>query len=307
MSGESPPTTPRRPPPAASPRPRACAAVQATGPDDRHRHPHRRRVGDRGHDPRVVGQGRRQVKDGDTVVEISTDKVDMELPAPAAGTITEILAAEGETVTVGQVIGRMRAGVPPAPSPPRPRGPRRGASGHQRRGSRRRPPLKRRAPTPRRSPGASPPPRGSISASIQGSARGGRITKADVLAAGNGAGVTAQPAPGAAGRPIPLAFGRDRPADQGQWRRAGALHGSPRSATPAWLGEEDSSPHSAGSTPAGLPLRPSPNSGTIHEHRDQASNLESSRSERDVLPIPPSLCTCAVAGSGGPAPPLPVQ
>ena len=36
-----------------------------------------------------------EVKDGDTVVEISTDKVDMELPAPAAGTITEILAAEG--------------------------------------------------------------------------------------------------------------------------------------------------------------------------------------------------------------------
>ncbi len=49
------------------------------------------------------------VKDGDTVVEISTDKVDMELPAPAAGTITEILAAEGDTVTVGQVIARMTA------------------------------------------------------------------------------------------------------------------------------------------------------------------------------------------------------
>src|SRR5919109_3182934 len=48
-----------------------------------------------------------QVKDGDTVVEISTDKVDMELPAPASGTITEILAQEGETVSVGQVIGRM--------------------------------------------------------------------------------------------------------------------------------------------------------------------------------------------------------
>ena len=40
-----------------------------------------------------------EVKDGDTVVEISTDKVDMELPAPASGTITEILAAEGDTVT----------------------------------------------------------------------------------------------------------------------------------------------------------------------------------------------------------------
>ena len=40
------------------------------------------------------------VKDGDTVVEISTDKVDMELPAPATGTITEILFEEGATVAV---------------------------------------------------------------------------------------------------------------------------------------------------------------------------------------------------------------
>src|SRR5438445_808184 len=52
-----------------------------------------------------------KVSDGDTVVEISTDKVDMELPAPAGGTITEILAQEGETVTVGQVIARMTAGA----------------------------------------------------------------------------------------------------------------------------------------------------------------------------------------------------
>ncbi|MCW2983912.1 MAG: 2-oxoglutarate dehydrogenase, subunit, partial [Conexibacter sp.] len=51
------------------------------------------------------------VEDGDTVVEISTDKVDMELPAPAAGTITEILAEEGATVTVGQVIARMQVGA----------------------------------------------------------------------------------------------------------------------------------------------------------------------------------------------------
>src|SRR3954449_5703300 len=51
------------------------------------------------------------VADGDTVVEISTDKVDMELPAPTAGTITEIVAEEGETVTVGQVIARMAVGA----------------------------------------------------------------------------------------------------------------------------------------------------------------------------------------------------
>jgi 2-oxoglutarate decarboxylase len=54
-----------------------------------------------------------------TLVEISTDKVDVELPAPATGTLVEILAGEGETVTVGQVIARMStdplAAGPPAP------------------------------------------------------------------------------------------------------------------------------------------------------------------------------------------------
>src|SRR3979409_1190813 len=42
-----------------------------------------------------------------TIVEISTDKVDLELPSPATGTVSEILVEEGETVTVGQVIARI--------------------------------------------------------------------------------------------------------------------------------------------------------------------------------------------------------
>src|SRR3954470_19717411 len=58
------------------------------------------------------------IGDGDTVVDISTDKVDMELPSPAAGTITEILADEGETVTVGQVIARMQLGAAGSSSAP---------------------------------------------------------------------------------------------------------------------------------------------------------------------------------------------
>ena len=37
----------------------------------------------------------------ETIVEISTDKVDTEVPSPGAGVITEILHEEGETVPVG--------------------------------------------------------------------------------------------------------------------------------------------------------------------------------------------------------------
>src|SRR5436189_246103 len=59
-----------------------------------------------------------RVEADQAVVELSTDKVDMELPAPAAGTITEILAEEGETVTVGQVIARLAVGAGAAPAAP---------------------------------------------------------------------------------------------------------------------------------------------------------------------------------------------
>src|ERR1700693_5074529 len=47
------------------------------------------------------------IKLDETIVEISTDKVDLELPSPASGTVSEILMSEGETVTVGQVIARI--------------------------------------------------------------------------------------------------------------------------------------------------------------------------------------------------------
>ena len=49
-------------------------------------------------------------KVGDTVLqeeplfEVSTDKVDAEIPSPAAGVITKILAAEGDTVLVDTVV-----------------------------------------------------------------------------------------------------------------------------------------------------------------------------------------------------------
>ena len=56
------------------------------------------------------------VAEDETIVEISTDKVDAEVPAPASGTLTEVLAEAGDTVTVGQVIARMTSGNGAAPA-----------------------------------------------------------------------------------------------------------------------------------------------------------------------------------------------
>ena len=60
-----------------------------------------------------------------TICEISTDKIDTEVPSPATGVVTEILVPVGETVDVGTVMARIavgggggRGGVAPAPSPP---------------------------------------------------------------------------------------------------------------------------------------------------------------------------------------------
>src|ERR1044072_832563 len=51
------------------------------------------------------------VEEGDTVVEVSTDKVDAEVPAPAAGTITKLVAAVDDEVPVGAVLAEMEPGT----------------------------------------------------------------------------------------------------------------------------------------------------------------------------------------------------
>ena len=157
------------------------------------------------------------VKQGDTVVELSTDKVDMELPAPASGQLTEILAEEGETVTVGQVIARMSSTVQATPQPTN------GAAVAPRSDG--------GAGAPAGTPASAAAEAGNISpiarrvaaeqgvdlTGVHGSARGGRITKADVLAAAAGNGAATH----RAGRRA----GRRRHADQGRPSRTRPLHG----------------------------------------------------------------------------------
>jgi 2-oxoglutarate decarboxylase len=121
------------------------------------------------------------IKLDDTIVEISTDKVDVELPSPASGTVSEILVQEGDTVTVGQVIARIAVGdgaPPPASENGGPKTDQPSGNG---------------AP----SPGVPVSPvaaraaavEGVDLATVSGSGPAGRIVKADVLgaAAGNGA------------------------------------------------------------------------------------------------------------------------
>src|SRR3954463_9313283 len=51
-----------------------------------------------------------QVEADETIVEISTDKVDTEVPSPATGVVRELLVGEGETVPVGTRIAVIDTG-----------------------------------------------------------------------------------------------------------------------------------------------------------------------------------------------------
>ncbi len=127
------------------------------------------------------------IKVDDTIVEISTDKVDVELPSPASGTVVEILAPEGETVTVGQVIARL---APQGAEPTGENGKAQADPSHAAAS------LPAQASTTLESNGAKVSPVAARAAAVEGvdlkgvegSGPAGRIVKADVLAAASGAG-----------------------------------------------------------------------------------------------------------------------
>lgn len=60
-----------------------------------------------------------QVANGQTLCEISTDKVESEVPAPADGVVVEILVSAGETVAVGTLLARIGAAAVAAGRSPR--------------------------------------------------------------------------------------------------------------------------------------------------------------------------------------------
>src|SRR6266516_1559995 len=73
---------------------------------------------------RWLKQEGEHIEADEPLLEISTDKVDTEVPSPASGTLTAILVQEGETVEVGtklvQIGGAAGAAAPQAEAPPEP-------------------------------------------------------------------------------------------------------------------------------------------------------------------------------------------
>jgi biotin carboxyl carrier protein len=126
--------------------------------------------------------GLAQVKEGDAVardqnlIDIETDKVVLELPAPDAGVMVKIIKQNGETVPPAKSSPRstpkprrLPPRPPPAQAPPR----------------RTKPPLRRRLPPAPPCPAARKimDEKGIAAGDVQGSGRGGRVTKEDVSGA----------------------------------------------------------------------------------------------------------------------------
>ena len=137
------------------------------------------------------------------VVELETDKVTLEVPAPAAGTLGEILAAEGATVEVGASLAMLNEGA--APAAPAPEAPAKPAPAKSAPAS---PAPATPAPVPAAPAAASaaagmplsPAVRRLVEennlnpAAIRGTGVDGRLTKADVLAHMKGAPAASAPA-----------------------------------------------------------------------------------------------------------------
>ncbi len=123
------------------------------------------------------------------LVELETDKVTIEVPAPSAGTLGEIIAKDGETVAVGALLGQINDGAAPAKPAAPAAAPAKAAA-----------PAAAPAPTAAPAPAAAPkaPPAdtplapsvrklsaesGIDASTVPGSGKDGRVTKGDMLAA----------------------------------------------------------------------------------------------------------------------------
>ena len=136
------------------------------------------------------------------LVELETDKVTIEVPAPAAGVLTDVAAKDGDTVAVGALLGAIKEGAGAAAGKPEPKAEKAKADAAQEQ-------VKPKEPAPAAKPAAvkaqptdiplAPSVRriaaetGVDPSAVPGSGKDGRVTKGDMLAAIERA--AAQPTP----------------------------------------------------------------------------------------------------------------
>jgi pyruvate dehydrogenase E2 component (dihydrolipoyllysine-residue acetyltransferase) len=170
-----------------------------------------------------------KVERDEPLFEISTDKVDTEIPSPAAGTLGELLVKEGETVSVGTIVARIGDGAAATPAAPAQAAPAPAAEAPAPPAPAAAPEPVRASPTPTPAPPPAPVPEaaepaGPLSplvrkmaresnvdlAQVTGTGAGGRITKEDVekhiaAVSAPAPAAPAPPAPKPAAAPAPAA------------------------------------------------------------------------------------------------------
>jgi 2-oxoglutarate dehydrogenase E2 component (dihydrolipoamide succinyltransferase) len=153
------------------------------------------------------------VKADEPLVELETDKVTVEVPAPAAGVLEKILAKDGETVGVGAVLGSIAESAGGGKAAP--------AAGKSAPAKAEPAPAKgeapKAAPASVKAPEALMPSvrklaaeSGVDSSSVQGTGKDGRVMKGDMLAAIASAAAAPRPAAARAPSPQPDAAREER-------------------------------------------------------------------------------------------------
>ena len=134
------------------------------------------------------------------LIDIETDKVVLEVPAPGAGVLVEIVKADGETVVSGELIARIDTAAKAGAAAPAAEAPKVAAAAAA-------PAPAAAAPAGTASPAARKilDEKGVAAGDVAGSGRGGRVTKEDALAAQPRAAAPSGPvaAPAAAAMSLP--------------------------------------------------------------------------------------------------------
>ena len=162
-----------------------------------------------------------RIERDEPLFEISTDKVDTEIPSPAAGTLAEILVEEGKTVGINTIVARIDEGGGAATAKPAP-----AAAEAPKPAAPAPPPTPAPEPVQAAAPAAEPENLGPLSplvrkmaremnvdlAQVKGTGAGGRITKNDMEAHVAQAKAPAPAAPPQPAAPAPAAPAYEPPA-----------------------------------------------------------------------------------------------